>query len=107
MFITIVFPLGVDFKAVLLLNFFFFFLHFDLVMSVMSEKTPLLHYRLSATPDPKDVAKGAGTQSGRGSKETRSRKLGVMFGVVTPTLLSMFSVVVFLRIGESRRNTKQ
>uniref|UniRef100_A0A8C4DFE0 Solute carrier family 12 member 9 n=1 Tax=Dicentrarchus labrax TaxID=13489 RepID=A0A8C4DFE0_DICLA len=53
----------------------------------MSEKTPLLHYRLTSTsgPEPKD--------------EKTARKLGVVFGVVMPTLLSMFSVVVFLRIG--------
>ncbi|XP_074544471.1 solute carrier family 12 member 9-like [Halichoeres trimaculatus] len=69
----------------------------------MSEKAPLLHYRLttSATPDKKDAANpGAKTsKSGRRSKNKSTRKLGVVFGVVIPTLLSMFSVVVFLRIG--------
>ncbi|XP_044074867.1 solute carrier family 12 member 9-like isoform X2 [Siniperca chuatsi] len=70
----------------------------------MSEKAPLLHYRLAATngPEPKDVSKQSGTKAGRDcrrSKEKTARKLGVVFGVVIPTLLSMFSVVVFLRIG--------
>ncbi|XP_060900664.1 solute carrier family 12 member 9-like [Labrus mixtus] len=71
----------------------------------MSENTPLLHYRLtsSASPGTKDASNHSGTMSvgrgGRGSKDKSTRKLGVVFGVVTPTLLSMFSVVVFLRIG--------
>ncbi|XP_035526759.1 solute carrier family 12 member 9-like [Morone saxatilis] len=62
----------------------------------MSEKTPLLHYRLTSTsgPEPKDVSKPH-----RGAKEKTARKLGVVFGVVIPTLLSMFSVVLFMRIG--------
>ncbi|KAM9349232.1 solute carrier family 12 member 9-like [Symphorus nematophorus] len=70
----------------------------------MSEKAPLLHYRLttSSCPEPKDVSKHGGEKAGRNgrrSKEKTARKLGVLFGVVVPTLLSMFSVVVFLRIG--------
>ncbi|XP_041660028.1 solute carrier family 12 member 9-like isoform X2 [Cheilinus undulatus] len=65
----------------------------------MSEKTPLLHYRLTAgtCPSTKDASKHSGTKVGKGGKP--ARKLGVVFGVVMPTLLSMFSVVVFLRIG--------
>ncbi|XP_042284903.1 solute carrier family 12 member 9-like isoform X1 [Thunnus maccoyii] len=70
----------------------------------MSEKAPLLHYRLtaSASPEPKDVPKSNRTmvgRDGRQSNDKTARKLGVVFGVVIPTLLSMFSVVVFLRIG--------
>uniref|UniRef100_A0A3Q3FXF1 Solute carrier family 12 member 9 n=1 Tax=Labrus bergylta TaxID=56723 RepID=A0A3Q3FXF1_9LABR len=71
----------------------------------MSENTPLLHYRLtsSGSPGTNDASKHSGTMSvgrgGRGSKDKSTQKLGVVFGVVTPTLLSMFSVVVFLRIG--------
>ncbi|XP_070700994.1 solute carrier family 12 member 9-like [Pempheris klunzingeri] len=61
----------------------------------MTEKAPLLHYRLTTStgPEPKDVSRLGG------AKEKTTRKLGVVFGVVIPTLLSMFSVVVFLRIG--------
>uniref|UniRef100_A0A671KVW5 Solute carrier family 12 member 9 n=1 Tax=Sinocyclocheilus anshuiensis TaxID=1608454 RepID=A0A671KVW5_9TELE len=51
----------------------------------MSERTPLLHYRLSAS-----VNEPAAKQP---------PKLNIFFGVVIPTLLSMFSVVVFLRVG--------
>lgn len=69
----------------------------------MSEKTPLLHYRLTTSGEPSDGSKrtgvGGGVQPGR-SKDRAPQKLGVLFGVVIPTLLSMFSVVVFLRIGE-------
>uniref|UniRef100_A0A8D3D131 Solute carrier family 12 member 9 n=1 Tax=Scophthalmus maximus TaxID=52904 RepID=A0A8D3D131_SCOMX len=72
----------------------------------MSEKAPLLHYRLTGGPgpEPKDAskhrrAKAAGGGAGRCSESKADQKLGVVFGVVIPTLLSMFSVVVFLRIG--------
>ncbi|XP_073346660.1 solute carrier family 12 member 9-like isoform X2 [Pagrus major] len=70
----------------------------------MSEKRPLLHYRLTASTcsEPRDASKHSGTKAGRGgrrSDDKPARKLGVVFGVVVPTLLSMFSVVVFLRIG--------
>ncbi|CAJ1072272.1 solute carrier family 12 member 9-like isoform X1 [Xyrichtys novacula] len=69
----------------------------------MSEKAPLLHYRLSAGNilDPDNAPKHGQTKAGSStpSKDKNTRKLGVVFGVVVPTLLSMFSVVVFLRIG--------
>ncbi|XP_070775365.1 solute carrier family 12 member 9-like isoform X3 [Enoplosus armatus] len=70
----------------------------------MSEKAPLLHYRLTTStgPEPEDVSKQSRVKAlrdGRRSKDKTSQKLGVVFGVVIPTLLSMFSVVVFLRIG--------
>ncbi|XP_006786548.1 solute carrier family 12 member 9-like [Neolamprologus brichardi] len=68
----------------------------------MSEKTPLLHYRLTTSGEPSNGSKrtgvGGGVHPGR-SKDRAPQKLGVLFGVVIPTLLSMFSVVVFLRIG--------
>ncbi|XP_037314532.2 solute carrier family 12 member 9-like [Pungitius pungitius] len=61
----------------------------------MSEKTPLLHYRLTSSDSPPTRVES--THSG--CKDKGVRKLGVVFGVVVPTLLSMFSVLVFLRIG--------
>lgn len=74
----------------------------------MSERTPLLHYRLSASVN---ESERQSPQSGRAMEQHprsprhrsghqgQSRKLSTFFGVVIPTLLSMFSVVVFLRIG--------
>lgn len=75
----------------------------------MSEKAPLLHYRLTTSTgsEPEDVSKHSGAKQvrdDRRAKEKTARKLGVVFGVVIPTLLSMFSVVVFLRIGEWKRS---
>ncbi|XP_051809910.1 solute carrier family 12 member 9-like isoform X1 [Acanthochromis polyacanthus] len=66
----------------------------------MSEKTPLLHYRLTCNTGPEltdTVVKM--DEDDRRAEDQTSRKLGVVFGVVIPTLLAMFSVVVFLRIG--------
>ena len=78
----------------------------------MSEKTPLLHYRLSEAscseepagvlPVPPSRDRGqsaAGPRRGPAST-SQPKKLNTFFGVVVPTLLSMFSVVVFLRIGK-------
>ncbi|XP_052472585.1 solute carrier family 12 member 9 [Carassius gibelio] len=76
----------------------------------MSERTPLLHYRLSASVN--ESGDHRETRTGRDEDEHQSPaavrrktaakqppKLNIFFGVVIPTLLSMFSVVVFLRIG--------
>ncbi|KAF3848133.1 hypothetical protein F7725_021161 [Dissostichus mawsoni] len=75
----------------------------------MTERTPLLHYRLSASVNESEfraAPAGLATQQhpvGPRMKSSLQRqqpkKLSVFFGVVIPTLLSMFSVVVFLRIG--------
>ncbi|XP_029308591.1 solute carrier family 12 member 9-like [Cottoperca gobio] len=71
----------------------------------MSENAPLLHYRLTSGSiglERKDVSTHSGdkaSKDGRRTEEKTAQKLGVVFGVVIPTLLSMFSVVVFLRIG--------
>uniref|UniRef100_A0A8C2A1K5 Solute carrier family 12 member 9 n=1 Tax=Cyprinus carpio TaxID=7962 RepID=A0A8C2A1K5_CYPCA len=71
----------------------------------MSERTPLLHYRLSASVNEsgehrRDEHEPRGPATVRGRSAARQPpKLNTFFGVVIPTLLSMFSVVVFLRIG--------
>lgn len=76
----------------------------------MSERTPLLHYRLSTSVNEQSgehqpcLAREAVEQSPAVSRRksahhSRPKKLSTFFGVVIPTLLSMFSVVVFLRIG--------
>lgn len=72
----------------------------------MSERTPLLHYRLSASVHEESGEHRAREESAerraarRRSGNGQTRKLSTFVGVVIPTLLSMFSVVVFLRIGE-------
>lgn len=72
----------------------------------MGERTPLLHYRLSASLHEDSSEHRAREESAerraarRRSGHGQAQKLSTFFGVVIPTLLSMFSVVVFLRIGE-------
>ncbi|XP_044058412.1 solute carrier family 12 member 9 [Siniperca chuatsi] len=73
----------------------------------MTERTPLLHYRLSTSVNESELRSPPARQALEqqpGSTRQRShqrqpQKLSIFFGVVIPTLLSMFSVVVFLRIG--------
>lgn len=75
----------------------------------MTERTPLLHYRLSTSVNESELRSQAGrqapvhnpgSQGRRAAQQKQQKKLSTFFGVVIPTLLSMFSVVVFLRIGE-------
>lgn len=78
----------------------------------MTERTPLLHYRLAASVSEAELRSPTAGQAveqhpansrQRSSHQRQPKKLSVFFGVVIPTLLSMFSVVVFLRIGEFDR----
>ncbi|EPY78519.1 solute carrier family 12 member 9 [Camelus ferus] len=59
-----------------------------------SENSPLLAYRLLGEEGVAFPANGAGGPGG-----ASARKLSTFLGVVVPTVLSMFSIVVFLRIG--------
>ncbi|XP_057603695.1 solute carrier family 12 member 9 isoform X4 [Hippopotamus amphibius kiboko] len=59
-----------------------------------SENSPLLAYRLLGEEGVSFPANGAGGPGG-----ASARKLSTFLGVVVPTVLSMFSIVVFLRIG--------
>ncbi|KAL0973357.1 hypothetical protein UPYG_G00202410 [Umbra pygmaea] len=76
----------------------------------MSERTPLLHYRLSASINEQSgelhpclpgeaVERTPAVSRKKSGHSGQPKKLSTFFGVVIPTLLSMFSVVVFLRIG--------
>ncbi|XP_038817037.1 solute carrier family 12 member 9-like [Salvelinus namaycush] len=76
----------------------------------MSERTPLLHYRLSTSVNEpsgehqtclsgETVEQSLAFSRLKSAHRSRPKKLSTFFGVVIPTLLSMFSVVVFLRIG--------
>ncbi|XP_054416286.1 solute carrier family 12 member 9 isoform X2 [Pongo abelii] len=58
-----------------------------------SENSPLLAYRLLGEEGAALPANGAGAPGG-----ASARKLSTFLGVVVPTVLSMFSIVVFLRI---------
>ncbi|XP_053566269.1 solute carrier family 12 member 9 [Bombina bombina] len=67
----------------------------------MNERSPLLTYplwSLSIEEATRNGASGNPKQQGQGAP-TAQRKLTTFFGVVVPTLLAMFSVVLFLRIG--------
>ncbi|XP_014822428.1 PREDICTED: solute carrier family 12 member 9-like [Poecilia mexicana] len=74
----------------------------------MTERTPLLNYRLVASVNESELRSAPaslapeelpGSPRHGSSPQRQPKKLSVFFGVVVPTLLSMFSVVVFLRIG--------
>lgn len=77
----------------------------------MTERTPLLNYRLLASVNeseprsppasqaPEELPAGSPRRRSPPQRQRQPQKLSVFFGVVVPTLLSMFSVVVFLRIG--------
>ncbi|XP_069775964.1 solute carrier family 12 member 9 isoform X2 [Narcine bancroftii] len=74
--------------------------------TMSSETSPLLNYRLyNVAGGGFAESCGAGpTQevsicSSGGSGPDDSRKLSTFFGVVVPTVLSMFSIVIFMRVG--------
>lgn len=77
------------------------FLFYCIIIFTMSENTPLLHYRLNtgSNPELQHESQQSEVMVDRGNENKNVPKLGTVFGVVVPTLLSMFGVVVFLRIG--------
>nr|XP_020442530.1 solute carrier family 12 member 9-like [Monopterus albus] len=74
----------------------------------MTERNPLLNYRLSTSVNESELRSPSSVQAPeqrpgsprqRCAHQRQPKKLSTFFGVVIPTLLSMFGVVVFLRIG--------
>ncbi|XP_072035828.1 solute carrier family 12 member 9-like [Amphiura filiformis] len=57
------------------------------------DKSPLLRYRLDRSLSRPDIILGGGGNNGS------SRNLSTFFGVFVPCVLSMFSVILFLRVG--------
>ncbi|KAL8177010.1 UNVERIFIED_CONTAM: hypothetical protein K2H54_040811 [Gekko kuhli] len=74
-----------------------------------TESSPLLSYRLfrvaggaempGATQEEAPLVVGVGGLASGGPHHDPARQLSTFFGVVVPTVLSMFSIVVFMRIG--------
>ncbi|XP_063298909.1 solute carrier family 12 member 9-like [Pelobates fuscus] len=62
----------------------------------MDERSALLNYRLSSISTEEPSSHRATATHG---KSPRTKKLSTFLGVVVPTLLAMFSVVLFLRVG--------
>ncbi|XP_048372905.1 solute carrier family 12 member 9 [Sphaerodactylus townsendi] len=74
-----------------------------------TESSPLLSYRLfqvagevampGSTQEEAPLVVGVGGLASGGPHPDPARQLSTFFGVVVPTVLSMFSIVVFMRIG--------
>ncbi|XP_041034753.1 solute carrier family 12 member 9 isoform X1 [Carcharodon carcharias] len=65
-----------------------------------SETSPLLNYRLyNVAGGFAESCVAASQEEVAVSQQDDSRKLSTFFGVVVPTVLSMFSIVIFMRVG--------
>ncbi|XP_033641807.1 solute carrier family 12 member 9-like isoform X1 [Asterias rubens] len=69
----------------------------DMQRAGMNEKSPLLRYRLDSQDHSVEVPDNDGNHEVHGAGSTRH--LTTFFGVFVPCVLSMFSVILFLRVG--------
>lgn len=70
-----------------------------------NENTPLLNHGVFSVfgdgdKTPRRTSRGALTDGNGTSPQATPRKLNTFFGVMVPTILSMFSIVLFLRTGK-------
>ncbi|CAH1239487.1 SLC12A9 [Branchiostoma lanceolatum] len=68
----------------------------EIEANAANERTPLINYRLSRSLS---SAGGMSADKEPAQQEPGSRKLSTFLGVVVPCTLSMFSVILFLRMG--------
>ncbi len=77
-----------------------FLLPVPVFQTMANEHSPLLvHGVYSMMSDAGDSRAGSAATE-EGSPKLNPRKLNAFFGVMVPTILSMFSIVLFLRTGK-------
>ncbi|XP_051981581.1 solute carrier family 12 member 9 [Xyrauchen texanus] len=64
-----------------------------------NEHSPLLVHGVYSMMGDAEDSRGRSTVTREGSPKSNPRKLNTFFGVMVPTILSMFSIVLFLRTG--------
>ncbi|XP_016306177.1 solute carrier family 12 member 9-like isoform X3 [Sinocyclocheilus anshuiensis] len=67
--------------------------------TMANEHSPLLVHRVYSMMGDAEDSRGGSAVTGEASPKSNPRKLNAAFGVMVPTILSMFSIVLFLRTG--------
>lgn len=66
------------------------------------ERSPLLAHGVFSVVGDDGSSRRGSSAAGDGSSKATPRTLNTFFGVMVPTILSMFSIILFLRTGEWR-----